>query len=692
VPTVYGADAGAVIGPGAQAAAWFGGSPDSDGHPKASREQGPESPMVAWSRRVAGTLKRERQSVTDEMQRATNLARGATPWWKERPRWKIGTRLQYCATVPLTWTAILCDAQPTVSYTALDRTKQKRADIATSAWNQAYDQGKWAKAIRRAVLISRVQKKGYLRLTYSHLDHGGRGRAELRPILGEQVYIDRNARCVDDAEIVMCEYRESYGSICARFPGLRGKLQRKYDQPRTENDGSNQSVLSPPASYTMPASAGGQTYYTPAYAASPNSPDGAAGTSGMLVREFWTRPHKTIAVDEVRFLASGEPATRPKLYDTIDERDTEPLRRVTTEGGVIYELPASLVSAMANVEDGLRVLDDQPALEAITHEVRYPLYPEGRLVVIVDEDIEADDRMNPYGYIPLAEINANADPGGGQYGPSDVDLIADAYEQLIRMVCIVFDTANLSGNSIWRIPEDDTRSDDDITNAPAAIFREPMQTLKFGKREPAPNLPAYVGAHIKYLDEKIKDLSGLSDIMLGKMPPKMQVSTETMTQGQESSGVRFRDALADLSRCMHTLGEQFLELMARFYTSPVIVKVKNEAGIFEPVPMLGTTLTDPFEVEAKAGSRQPAGPSARLQTLLNLTQAGVPVPLATVYEMLEEIGAIPSATAAMREVEALKADPSKAWQLLGVAPPGGKPNATKKPGSKRQRKQGAAAG
>jgi hypothetical protein len=338
------------------------------------------------------------------------------------------------------------------------------------------------------------------------------------------------------------------------------------------------------------------------------------------------------------------------------------------------------------------VLDDQPALEAITHEVRYPLYPEGRLVVIVDEDIEADDRMNPYGYIPLAEINANADPGGGQYGPSDVDLIADAYEQLIRMVCIVFDTANLSGNSIWRIPEDDTRSDDDITNAPAAIFREPMQTLKFGKREPAPNLPAYVGAHIKYLDEKIKDLSGLSDIMLGKMPPKMQVSTETMTQGQESSGVRFRDALADLSRCMHTLGEQFLELMARFYTSPVIVKVKNEAGIFEPVPMLGTTLTDPFEVEAKAGSRQPAGPSARLQTLLNLTQAGVPVPLATVYEMLEEIGAIPSATAAMREVEALKADPSKAWQLLGVAPPGGKPNATKKPGSKRQRKQGAAAG
>src|ERR1700692_1860535 len=105
--------------------------------------------------------------------------------------------------------------------------------------------------------------------------------------------------------------------------------------------------------------------------------------------------------------------------------------------------------------------------------------------------------------------------------------------------------------------------------------------------------------------------------------------------------------------------------MARFYTSPIIVQIKNEAGVPEPVPMLGAYLTDPFIVEAKAGSRQPSGPTARLTTLLNLKNAGVPVATEMVYELLEQVGSIPSATQAIRQIEQLimdvKRDPSQGW-------------------------------
>ena len=132
--------------------------------------------------------------------------------------------------------------------------------------------------------------------------------------------------------------------------------------------------------------------------------------------------------------------------------------------------------------------------------------------------------------------------------------------------------------------------------------------------------------------------------------------------------------------------------MARFYTSAVIVQIKNDAGVPEPTPMLGAFLTDPFIVEAKAGSRQPAGPSARLNTLLNLKNAGVPLPLDTVFTLLEELGSIPSATAAMRQIETYKNDPRQTWKLLGIAQPGAdNKKATKKPGSRRSNKQGAAA-
>ena len=71
--------------------------------------------------------------------------------------------------------------------------------------------------------------------------------------------------------------------------------------------------------------------------------------------------------------------------------------------------------------------------------------------------------------------------------------------------------------------------------------------------------------------------------------------------------------------------------------------------------------------------------------------AGVPVALDTVYALLEEIGSVPSASAAMRHVEELARDPSRRWQLLGLPQPGEKPNASKKPGSKRNRKSGGAA-
>jgi hypothetical protein len=678
--------------------AWLGGGPDIPNQ-RQQRELGRSSPLLKWCQNTRAVLKRERQAVTEEMKTNTALSRGETPWWRNRSKWKVAAKFNSCATVPLTWTAILCDAKPSVTYQALDRKKQRRADVATAAWDQAYEEGNWEDRIHSAVLVSQVQKKAYLSLRPRL--HGDVVKPHLAVFLGEQVYVDQNASCLDEAEIRLVEYRESYGSLCARFDGLRDKLQRKY-VPQRQSDGNN-GQLAPPATFSFSGlNPGGNSpsVNNPAYAGTPNPPDGAAGSAGMQVWEFWTSPHKTIDIDEVQFLTSGDPATRPKMYETIDEDDEEPLRRITTEGGIIYELPQSLVDKLTDAQDngGIKILSDRPALEAITHKVKYELYPDGRLVTVVDEDIIPDDGdiMNPLGYIPLVEISANADPGGGYYGPSSVDLIKDAYELKIRTVSGIGDNVNLMGNNMWRVWEGEPLSNDDFTNAPGSITRETINSLRYSKREPAPELPGYIMKSLEYYDAQIKDLSGLSDMVTGKMPPRMQVSTETMTMNQEASGVRFRDSLAFVSRGMKTLGGQFLEFMARFYTSPVIVQIKNNAGVSEPVPMLGAYLTDPYIVEAKAGSRQPSGPTARLTTLLNLKNAGVPVATEMVYDLLEQVGSIPSATQAIRQIETLirdaKRDPSQGWKILGLAPPGQKPNQSKKPGSKQNKKQGGAAG
>lgn len=648
---------------------------------------------MKWCRNVAATLKRERQSITDEMKRNTNLANGGTPWWRSRPKWKLGTKNNYCAKIPLIWGGILCDAKPSVTYAARDRKKQRRADIATAAWDEAYSYNKWERVVHKAVVISQVQKVAYLSLRPKVV--GDQVVPRLVALRGEQVYLDQNASCVDEAEIALIEYPESYGSLCSRFEGLRGKLQRKYEAHKDRKAGE-QSQLAPPATYSFSGlSPGGNSpsVNTPPYAATPNPPDGASGSAGMQVQEFWTRPHKTISVEEVQFLTTGEPATEPKMYETIDPDDSEPLRRVVTEGGVIYELPESLVDMLHSFPGGIKIVSDKPALQCKMHKVKYPLYPHGRLVVIVDEDIKADDRMNPLGYIPLAEIHANEALDGGFYGPSSVDLIADVYENFVRTISGIGDNIILTGNNIWRMPIDSSIANDDITNAPGSIQREDLMALKYGKREPAPTLPNYIPQHVRFMKEEMFELAGLNDYIRGKTAPRQQISTETNTANQEAAGVGARDALSSISIAMQTLGEQFLEFMARFYTSPVVVQLKNNAGVPEPVPMLGAYLTDPFIVEAKAGSRQPSGPTARLTTIMNMIQAHIPVPLQTVYDLFEEIGSIPSSTGMLREVERLMRDPANKWQLLGLPPPPGqqgkKPGSgSKQSGSKRQRKQG----
>jgi len=668
---------------GPSAGGWLGGSPPETAPVAASDSD--ENPTVTWARNVAAILKREKQQVTEEQNKAINLYRGGTPWWRHRPTWKIGTRLNKCATVPMTWAAILCDNKPRVSYAAYRIEDQQVADILTAGFTEAYERGRWQQIIHNCVLLSRVQKKAFLRLVPDPFPSPGREQAQLVVVSGDQVYADANASCVDDAEIVLYEKRESYGSITARFPDVVGKLRRKHGGIGDATEVRDGEILSPPTTLDMPT---GATVNNPPYAASPNPPDGSGGTGGMKIQEFWTRPHKKITVSKVKFTASGEPATQQKYFQLRDGSEGEPLRRVITEGNVVYELPESAIDILRSVEDagGIRVHDDDTeALEVITHKVSYPLYPHGRLTVIVDGDILADDRMNPLGYFPFIEIEAYPD-GISFWGQSDIDLIADAYESLVRLVSMMLDAANLTANPLWRLPMQSEMSDDDITNAPGAIQREDLVSLRYGKREQGPEMPQYVMALVQFYIGQINELAGLNDIIMGKMNPKGQQSTETVSMQQEAAGVRFKDALHNIDRAMVTLGSQFKELVSRFYTTPVLVQLKNDAGVNEAIPLLGSHLSMPLRVESKPGSMMPNSPTARLSTLLNLTATGKPiVDLPEVWALLQEIGVINSASGIERRIKKEMANPADSWMVFGLPAPGGPPQ--RKPGSKRSRKK-----
>jgi hypothetical protein len=618
-------------------------------------------PLVEWCANAEGILRREKTQITEEMTAAMNLYKGGTPWWSKRPRWKIGKRLNWCYWVPQKWTQVLNDSYSKINYAAYKVEDQRFADIATAAIKQAAIDGEWDRIKRSIILNSQIQKKAFGRLT-PEIDSNG-CRAVLTLVTGEQIFVDRNAHTIDDAEVIMYEYPKSANYIFSKWPKLRAKMrgQRRENQGHPE-DTNRQEVLSPSTQQLLPT---GNSVTNAPYTAQSNPPDNAGSTSGFMVREFWTFPKKTTKVSSVKFTVAGDPVTQEK-YTRFKDGSEDPLRRVITEGNIIYEWPQSFVDIVVGMEElgGLRILKDMQAVEVVKDDKEYLLYPFGRLTIIVDNQWRAEDRMNPLGYTPFIEIESN--PDCVFWGQSNVDIIADAYEYYIRLLCSLLDAANLTSNPVWRILLSEEISDDDITNAPGAIMRETMMSLKLSKREPGPDMPPYVMQLLQRIEDTIMKLSNLSEIATGQAKFKGQQSAETVSMYQDTAAVSFRDALGSIQRFDVKLGNQFVKLMSRFYTTPQLVSVKNAAGVDESIPFLGTHFVTPLRTEAKPGSSMPNSPTARLNMMLNMVQSGQPlVDLPEVWSLFEQVGYIDSASALERRIEKEMADPRQAWKVPG---------------------------
>ena len=275
-----------------------------------------EEEIVTWARNAAGTLKRERQEVTTQMMDAIDLARGGTgKIWTGRAPWKMGTRLNKCFTIPNKWANILSDNEQVIVYSSPRKQGQRTAAILTAAFAKAYTDYGWGRIRRNAIFTSRIQKKAYLSLR-PDVFAKNKNAPKLFVIPGIQVWVDRNATSIADAEVIMYEYRESYGKVIARFPDLEDFLSRKYQNlydPTNVGDEQGQ-IAAPPATIVQPT---GATVNNPPYVGASNPPDEAGGTSGILIREFWTRPHKTIKITTPMLTASGSTAGAMPTSGTI---------------------------------------------------------------------------------------------------------------------------------------------------------------------------------------------------------------------------------------------------------------------------------------------------------------------------------------------------------------------------------------
>lgn len=632
---------------------------DQPPDPFAIPESVARDPRVMWAQKTETTLKQERAGVTKEMQRNRDMYEGRQ-WTGQRAPWKNQSVINYAAWVVDHWTAVLSDNKPRPTFEAHKPADQWQADIISFSYAQdSVDYG-YETAKEDAIQCSRISKVAYVYQTFDPLvRYGGNdGAIVLRSIDGPDVYVDKDARDLNNASVVMIERREPVGAILFRYPHLQGRAN--VSQNELANMGSGSMSPVPAGRNYSNQNPGGK--HTPPYWAPTARMTNDGGTGGQKLLEFYTFPKGPDAqteVSRIKFTADNRIALKRKLIE-FEDGTTEPMQTIVTEGNIVYEVPmsvASMLSFAAEALHGLEIKSVQDTYEVERQREKVPLYPTGRRTVVVG-DFVADDGCNPFahGRVPLAAYHAYR-KGNGYFGFSDIDRIYSQCEYLNRLNALILDAAILTGNPVWLIPTETQIADEDITNAPGAVIRGDGMMLKLARREPGPNLPPYIASHLGFTIQQIKEISGLSEAATGGKF-KGQQAAETVSMYQEAAGIRFRQGQRNVEAAEVEIGIQYESNVKQFYTEPRLLRIKDKVGAEKPIAFVGMHLDAPMRLTVKPGSSLPSSPSARLNLVMQLATSPLPVyDMPALWKILQEVGLIDSASEIEQRVRKYMAGP-----------------------------------
>ena len=664
--TVFGAAANMVPSPGSH----FGrpGGERSDNRKRTTQYEAehPLGPLVKWLNEKDAQLKDEALDVRNSQRRGMDYYIGRQTFPQNRPKWMHRLVDNSVFWVVTRWAALLCDNKPKVTFAATQPDDQEEADIANAAFNDDYVRQNYQRAMEDAVKLSRIEKKAYIRQVVDPDANQGKGAIVRIPVSGTQIYVNAEATTVDVDDpsliLLMYEYIEPTSKVIGRWPKLEGKLR---DRVHKEKGEGGKRVVSPATttkgmgelSWTpgMEGDTAAASSATTPYSAKATAPQ-QAGAGGTRVREFWMKhPTKKTKVKRIVWTLGGEPATEPKMiqfYDADGEPSyKEPLMTVVTEGNVVYEWPLStaiLTEHIGKHFGGLKVMAMFEARKVVHETQRVLLYPGGRRVVLA-ENLIATDGMNPFvdGHWPFAEIDAYRS-GKDFYGLSDYDIVWPLQDGKNRVISQMMDAAHMTANPLWRLPFGRKTPNEMITNAPGAIIDEDVMSLRYGKREAGPNMPPYLMQMVQWFDQRIEKLTGLTDVAMGGKNKGNQAA-ETVSMYQDAASLPARQGIRSVEQAEVKLGYHWYSLASQFYAEPRWVTIKDSIGVDKNKLFIGTHLSAPLSIQAKAGSALPQSPSAKLAATTQLMQT----PYGTMemwFEALEEVGIVDSATAAIKNV------------------------------------------
>lgn len=516
--------------------------------------------ILRYCAKTLETARRTRKPH-ETFDRAWALYKGDV-WSPRRAPWRASITINKIRAFITFIQAIMTDNKPRVSVEPLVPGSEDAADLLRKLSDRDWDENDMQLVCSLWVLYGLIWGYAFVKVYYDPYANGGRGKHCTDVIPPYEIFVNPDAKSVEDAEYIIHCKQMTMGWIRRNFPvqarmvdKVKGfKTHDESDKMGDRNrdyvrDGDNKaprilSAMNIDGNVTYPPSPMTQNRYF----------DDDRET--VEIAEYWLRD-ETLEAYQRPIVKGGKMEMQPEVVDGVA------VMEVVGTKQIISDIDGTLIS----------VPDRQPKMVPKMETAWRLKFPNGRLIVIAAGKILLRDIPNPYqtdGFpfsmwkdYDVGSVYAQGEPLALQSCATAVNKIASqVYEILQKM-----------GNPGWKIKKGAGVNTNAITGQPGQCV--PMEDTQQGMVPlDKPTIPGEFFTLFNIITEGMAEVSGVNNAVTGTMKAD-NTGYAAIDQLQESSSAPIRLKVRNFEAGLRRYGKLRIQLIQQYDNGDRPLKIEK---------------------------------------------------------------------------------------------------------------------
>lgn len=490
-------------------------------------------------------------------------------WSNHRPLWRASITINKVRAFITFMTAVMTDNKPRISVEPLVPGSEDAADLLRKLVDRDWDENNMQDELTLFVFYGLVWGNGFMKVTYDPYANGGRGKHCVAVIPPYEIFANRNATCIEDAEYIIHCQHQTMGWVRRNFPDkaklvwrLRGvKTFDKNDTLRDKDfvkEGQQGEVGRIISAQNINGNIIAPSWSTP-------EPYGEDDQDRIEIAEYWLRDD-TLESYERAVVINGTTKMEPVVgKDGMTEFTIVGTKQVVSE---IDGLPTSIPIR-------------QPKMKPVMETAWRLKFPNGRLVTTAGGRILLRDIPNPYqtdGFPFAMWKDYNT---GGFHAQGEPLALKSCALAINRLASNVLEILEKTGNPSFLMKKGAGVNAQQIKNKPGMLI--PVEDMEAIKPLEKPPIPHEFFTLYELLANSMGEVSGVNEAMKGSMPAA-NTGFAAVDALQESGSAPIRLKVRNMERGIARFGKLRIQLIQQYDNGsrPLRVSTDRDPGVIDP--------------------------------------------------------------------------------------------------------------